>query len=896
MNARSSSAAITLLVLTFVFGWTAASAQTLVTAQTPVAAKTLSNGLKVLVVEDHAAPVVETDVWYRFGSLYETPGKTGLAHALEHMMFRGSQHISASGLDDIVARLGATMNAETNYDYTHFYFIMPADKLGVALGIESDRMRKALILQPEWNVERGAVLSELDGDATSPFFSLQSVVRAAAYPNSPAGSTPIGKRSDVARARASDIATYYREWYHPNNATLVVTGDVRSSEVFAMAERDFGSIPNRALPHHKSTHPVSATGKTADSPFPFPFEVLDLAYAIPGDTEPGEPAISTLSTLINSQRGPFYRALVESNVALAVTANSDTQLRGGLMNIMIVLNPGQRADVAQTIFQNTIDQAIKSGFDPELVAAAKRSTIAERVLDSDSISGLASLVGYTYGIVGEKVSDEDARLAALTPEVITSTARRYLSTPTVVGHLSPNAQPPRGSSQKTTASATDNFSSRVPNGKIVEPPAIASSIRTPTRARSKLAPQLFTLANGLKVIVQSRTDRPIVSVRGLIDSGARFEPEGKAGIARLASDVSNFGSLHYDFPTQRKAIDDLGAQVNLGQIFSAKGLANDLESLLRIVADGEEHPAFPERYFAQEKGQLANSIAQEGSISGEAINRAFLQLLLAPNDPALRFPTASSIDSLTREDVLDYTSRYWRPDLTTIAIVGDVSAQRARDAVERAFGGWQRVGPTPSTSEPSLPEPHAASTYVGTAANDVFIQIGQAVTSRTSTDYYAFTLLNQILAGPGAFESRLMNEMRQKRGLVYSVGSRLDADRDRGDLVITLSASPQNVTSAVKFVRAQLTRLQTSPVSDTELTEAKARLVSGALLAEESPGNEVVELENLVRFGLPLDYYATLNDRYARITPGDIQRAAKKYLRPGALITIYAGPPGVWSR
>lgn len=896
MNRRISSTALALLLLLPCSLRAAATAQTVVTAQTPVAQKTLSNGLKVLVVEDHAAPVIETDVWYRFGSLYETQGKTGLAHALEHMMFRGSQHISASGLDDIVARLGATMNAETTYDYTRFYFVMPADKLGVALGIESDRMRKALILQSEWNVERGAVLSELDGDATSPFFSLQSVVRAAAYPNSSEGSTPVGKRSDVAHARASDIAKYYHEWYHPNNATLVVTGDVRPSDVFALAERDFGSIPNRALPPHNTAHPVSASGKTADSPFPFPFEVLDLAYAIPGDTEPGEPAMSTLATLINNQRGPFYRSLVESNIALAVMANSDTQLRGGLMNIMIVLNPGQRADVAQSIFQNTMDQAIKSGFDTELVAAAKRSTIAERVLDSDSVSGLAGIVGYTYGIVGEKVSDEDERIAALTPASITDAARTYLSVPTVVGHLSPNAQPPKGSSQKVTSSATDNFSSRVPNGKIVEPPAIASSIRTPTNARSKLAPQRFTLPNGLNIIVQQRTDRPIVSVRGFIDSGANFEPAGKAGVARLASDVANFGSLHYDFVAQRKAIDDLGAQINLGQTFSAKGLASDLEGMLQIVADGEEHPAFPERYFTQEKSQLANSIAQENSISGEAVNRAFLQLLLSAEDPALRFATRASVESVTRADVLDYTARYWRPDLTTIAIVGDVTPQRARNAVAHAFGDWQQIGPAPSTSEPPLPLPRTESSYVGTQANDVFLQIGQAVMPRTSPDYYAFTLLNQILAGPGSFESRLMNEMRQKRGLVYSVGSHVDADRDRGDFVINLSAAPQNVVSAVKFVRAQLTRLQNTPVSTTELTEAKARLVSGALLAEEAPANEVVELENLVRFGLPLDYYATLNDRYARITPADIQRVAKKYLRPDALITIYAGPPGVWSR
>ncbi|MEO6836280.1 MAG: pitrilysin family protein, partial [Candidatus Tumulicola sp.] len=155
---------------------------------------TLRNGLKVVVVEDRAAPVVQSSVWYGFGSLDETAGKTGLAHALEHMMFRGTPEISAGGLDDVVARLGAQMNGETTYDYTQFYFEMPADKIDVALFIEADRMQHAALRAADWAVERSAVLNELDGDASSPFFNLLARVRAAAFPGQPAGRTPIGDR------------------------------------------------------------------------------------------------------------------------------------------------------------------------------------------------------------------------------------------------------------------------------------------------------------------------------------------------------------------------------------------------------------------------------------------------------------------------------------------------------------------------------------------------------------------------------------------------------------------------------------------------------------------------------------------------------------------------------
>ena len=209
---------------------------------------TLRNGLRVVVVEDRAAPVVQSAVWYGFGSLQETPGKTGLAHALEHMLFRGTPQISGGGLDDITARLGAQMNGETSYDYTQFYFEMPADKVDVALYIEADRMQHAALRAADWAIERNAVLNELDGDASSPFFNLLARVRAAAFPGQPAGRTPLGSREDVARATVADIARYYREWYAPNNATLVVAGDVSHATIFAKAQRYFGAIPSKTLP------------------------------------------------------------------------------------------------------------------------------------------------------------------------------------------------------------------------------------------------------------------------------------------------------------------------------------------------------------------------------------------------------------------------------------------------------------------------------------------------------------------------------------------------------------------------------------------------------------------------------------------------------------------------
>jgi zinc protease len=857
---------------------------------------TLHNGLKVVVVEDRAAPVVQTSVWYGFGSLQETPGKTGLAHALEHMMFRGTPEVSSGGLDDVVARLGAQMNGETNYDYTQFYFEMPSDKLDVALYLDADRMQHAALRAADWAIERNAVLNEIDGDASSPFFNLLARVRAAAFPDQPTGRTPLGNRDDVARATVADIARYYHEWYAPNNATLVVAGDVDHEAVFAKAKRYFGAIPAKTLPPKPAVNPTASHGQTVEAQFPFPFEILDLAYAIPGDIQHGEPAVSTLATLIENQRSPFYRALVQSNIALAIEANADTQLRGGLLHVFIILNPGRTSAEAQTAFQSTLDTALQNGFDPYLVIAAKLLTIAERLYSADSIDGIGGLAGYTYGIVGEKISDEDNRLAALTSADLLAAARTYLSHPTVVGHLSPNDSPPRGTSQKSDAAASDDFSKRVPNGPIVEPSWVAKAVKTPSTVHSALAPVEFTLANGVHVIVQHKSDRPTFVLRGSIASSPAFDPPGKEGMLRLSSSVADYGSARYPFAQRRKATDEMGAFVETGQDFSAEGETRDFEKIVAIIADGEAHPTFADPWLGIERSQLANSLQSESNISGVQINRAYDRLLLANDDPTLRQPTPQSVAAITREDLLAHTAAYWRPDLTTVAVVGDLSPERVRGALESTFGVWQASGPKPDAHLMPMPPATSGHDYIGTDANQVYIRLGQPALSRSNRDYDTFLLLNQILGGSGAFESRLWQELRQKRGLVYSVDSSLEADADRGDLRVELNASPQRVVEAVELIRHELQRLQTEPVSQTELQEAKIRLVSNALLDEASSTGQAKQLLDIAINGLPLDYYRRLNERFARITPADVQRVAQTYLRPSRLVEVYAGPSGPWAQ
>ena len=505
------------------------------------AVKTLSNGLRVVVVEDPAAAVVQTAMWYRFGSLYETPGKTGLAHALEHMMFRGTPSLSGSGLDDVTARLGAEMNADTNNDYTHFYFVVPADQLDLTLHIEADRMQNLLLAPADWNLERGAVLAEIERDQSDPGSKLYYAVRRAAWPASPYGLTALGEKRDVERATVADLRHYYQTWYAPNNATLVVTGAVKAADVFARAEKYFGSIAAKPLPSRRpGPAPAAASGAHVAVSADFPYTVVELAYQIPGDVQHGTAAAQLLAAIISNQRSAFFPALVESGLTLGYGAFPDVELRGGLLHVSMYVAPGHTADEAIKAFETTLASQRTQGFSADLVAAAKRSSLSNTIYARDSISGLGDGVGYARGVELRPPSYDDALVNAVSVDEINAAAKAYLDRPNVVGVLTPSQPKPgaKAGGGSPTTSASDNFSARVPTGPIIEAAWVRSALAKPIEIGSRIHPTAFTLANGMRVVVQRVPNNPTVFVSGTIAVNPKFDPPGKDGTGGLSRDVA----------------------------------------------------------------------------------------------------------------------------------------------------------------------------------------------------------------------------------------------------------------------------------------------------------------------------------------------------------------------
>jgi zinc protease len=870
----------------------ASSANVPTAAAPPVAQRTLANGMRVVVVEDHAAAVVQTAIWYRFGSLGETRGKTGLAHGLEHMMFRGTHAVSGGGLDDVAARLGAAVNANTAEDYTHFYSVLPADKAELAIRLEADRMRGLLLRESDWAVEKGAVLSEYDNDFSQPVFQLTSAVRARLWAGSPYAHSALGERADVVRSTAADLRRYYDAWYEPRNATLVVTGDVVPDAIFAAAERFFGPIASTASrPQTAPPVPVASPKPNVALSGEYPYAVVDLAYRIPGDLDPDAGPTQLFANLVNNERSAFYKALVVSKRTIGYTAYPDTALHAGIFHVLLYVTPGRKPEDARAAFESTLAQVRAKGVDPDLLAAAKTAFARQGVYARDSIAGLGDRFGYAYGVEGHDPAVDDALMAAIDPGVMNAAVAKWFGAPQVAGVLRPRATKPGAAPGAPPSSGvSDDFSKRAPAGPIVVPPWVRDALREPPRIASHVDPRTFTLPNGLRLYVQPVHTNPTVFVSGNIELSPSFDPPNRSGLGGLASSLVAYGSANYDFEAQRKLTDALGADVQLGATFSAHGLTRDLDRLLDLLADGVRRPAFPDKYVALVKAQEMASISQRDVNPDYRADRAFASLLYAPGDPALRQATLASVSAIDPPALRAYAARYFRPDRTTIVVAGDVDPDSVRAAIDHAFGGWTNAGPRPSVHAPPLPKARSAARYVAAERDSVSVRMGQPAIARTSPDFYAFNLLNGVLGAGGSFDTRLMHEIRERRGLVYGVSSSLAASRERGIFEVDLSASPQNLTAAVALARAEVRRVTREPVTASELARTKQKLIASTLVGEESTQAIVERVDNIARNRLPANYYATLSQRYAGLSAARLLEVAKRYLHPDAFVTVYEGP------
>jgi zinc protease len=879
-------------------GWIALALLTLVgiahgdTDSESIVRATLPNGLRVIIVRNTLAPVVATSVNYLTGSDETPPGFPGTAHAQEHMMFRGSPGLSADQLADIGSVMGGNFNANTRESLTQYLFTVPAEDLDVALHVEAVRMQAVLDSAADWKQERGAIEQEVAQDLSNPSYILYSKVRSAMFAGTPYAYDALGTRPSFEKTTAAMLKKFHDTWYAPNNAILVVVGDVDPQATLVEVKQLFGGIKPKKLPARPQIRlqPPRAASFTVDTDRPN--GTLMIAMRVPGLDSPDFPALEVLSDVLSNHRFDLYD-LVPQGKALDAEFLLDPLPQAGLAYASVAFLAGEDPQTVQSTVRAILTRVVKEGVPAELVEAAKVQERSAAQFQKNSISELASIWSDAVALYGLNSPDEDLqRIEKVTLDDVNRVARKYLD----LDHAVSAVMLPRGSGKPVTAGAS-GFGGResISLGEARPtklPPWADRALRRVTVPPSTLHPVVSTLPNGLTLIVQTEDVSDTISVYGHIRNRPETEePPGREGISQVLDALLAYGSEKLDRVAFERALDAIGARERAGTDFSGQMLAENFEQGTALLADNELHPALPQAAMTIIQGQIAQGVEARSHSAGFLTQRSLRQAIFPKDDPSLRTPTAQTVRSLTLEQIKEYYHYAFRPDLTTIVVIGKVTPAQARATIERYFGTWTASGPKPPTDLPPAPPngPGIIAVPDDSRVQDVVILAQNLGLTRLDPDYYALDLGSALLGG-GFYSTRLSIDLRKNAGLVYSVSSMLQAGRTRGAYLIEYACDPGNVSKAADMALREVKAMQTAPATQDELVRIKAMLIRQIPLGESSVDEIAHGLVGRADIGLPLDEPTVAARHYVELGANDVQAAFAKWMRPDDMVRVTQGP------
>ena len=870
---------------------TAAPASPSGSAGGDVTRATLDNGLRVVIVRDPLAPVVTVEENYLVGTNETPPGFPGMAHAQEHMAFRGCAGVTADQIAAIFAQLGGFDNADTQQTITQYFTTVPAADLEVALRVDAACMRDVLDSDAEWKLEKGAIEQEVARDLSEPTYKLITRLNQGMFAGTPYAHDALGTRESFEKTTGAMLKAFYRRWYAPNNAVLVIAGDVDPTATLATVKRLYGSIPRRPIGRRPAAvlRPVKQESFTLDSNLPYTLAFV--AYRLPGTDSPDYAATRVMADVLASQRGDLY-ALVPAGKALYAGFQLAETYPKASVGFSIAALPASTAPTGVVAdMRSIVATYVRQGFPAELVEAAKRSAVASALFRRNSISELAAVWSQALAAEGRNSPDDDVdAIKRVTPADVTRVATQFLKDPnSITATLLPK---PTGEAASGKGFGGGESLTAAPTKPVKLPDwaeAALSAIRVPT---VNPASTDAMLPNKLRLIVKTDKTSPTVTLLGNIRHETTLqEQSGKDGVSDVLDELFSYGTTTLDRLAFQKALDDIAASESAGYDFTLKVPKTDFTRGVELLADNLLHPALPAEAFTVVKQQTAEFLEGQIKSPGYQADHALKTGMLPPGDPALREPMPQTVSSLTLDDVRKHYQATFRPDLTAITIIGDIEPADARSAIEKYFGGWMTEGPTPDPTLPPVPKNMTKDFMVADPeAVQASVTLAQEVgLTRFDPDYYALQLGNSVLGG-GFYATRLYHDLRQVAGLVYNVDDEFVAGKTRSVYTVTFGSDPPNVQKARDLIVRDLRAMQMENVTPEELHQAKALLLRQMALQQSSEDAIAGLLLARAQIGLPLDESRRMGQRYYDMTADEIRAAFAKWIRPQDFVQVVRGP------
>jgi zinc protease len=867
-------------------------------AQVPAAAQplqvtraTLKNGLQVVVVHDPLAPVVTTVLNYRAGSNEQQ--YAGQAHALEHMMFRGTPDISQTQLFEIAQLMGGDYDADTQAEITQYFFQVPAQYLDVALRVEADRARQLTLAQSGWEAERGAIKQEVTQDDSVPIEKLFiRTILPSIFKGTPYAKDGLGTLySFDHQINAAVLHNFYRTWYHPNNAAYIITGNVDGAATVKLVEKYFGSIPAAKLPARPKVvlQPVKPATYHVDSDQPY--SVVAIAYRLPGWKDKDYAAAQILESVLNNQRADLYGLVASGKALYAGFQDVESHAYGTASAAVSVVPITTKAETAAADLRAVLANYRKNGLPANLVEVAKQRAIADAEFEGNSIQGLA--FEWSDAVAARNEESPEQLIAAM-KNVTLADVNRVLRE-----YVEPNKAIVAFAVPKNLGKVTAGASGPAKENNTLTPekpqplPAWAqtafANVQVPAQT---VQPVSMTLSNGMRLVVVPEHVTKTVEVHGEILSNEAIQaPAAKQGVADIVSGLFPFGTTTYTRLALREQLDKIAADVQAGTSFSLKVLSDRFDRGVQLLADEELHPAFPDPAFGIVKTQAVGALTGEMTSPDHLTQVALNKALFPADDPLQKYATPQTAGMVSLADVKSYYSSVYRPDMTSVVVIGDITPELAKATFEKYFGAWTAQGAKPDVALPSVPKNGTASVVVpdvGRVQSEV--QLAQVLAlKRADPDWAPLQVANNILGG-GGFGSLLMDDLRVKHGYVYGAGSSLHSNKNRSTFTIDYACDPDKIVPAQQLALADLQSLETGAISDDRLRRSKSMLMSDVPLRGASFDGVASQLLQYAALGLPLDQASIDAQRELDATAATVKAALSKWIMPSDFVRVIKGP------
>ncbi|MEL1263304.1 pitrilysin family protein [Pseudoxanthomonas putridarboris] len=879
---------------------------------------TLPNGLRVIVHTDRKAPIVAVNVWYHVGSKNETPGRTGFAHLFEHLMFQGSENHDGEFFAPFEL-VGATdQNGTTNQDRTNYFQNVPTTALDMALWMESDRMGHLLgaIDQKALDEQRGVVQNEKRQGENQPYGRrITARIFEALYPaGHPYSWQTIGSMADLDAATLDDVKTWFKSWYGPNNAVLVLAGDIDAATAREKVTRYFGDIPASAtLADMKTNIPRRAQDTRETVPDRVPQVRIYRAWPV---AELGSKD-ATLLDLYAQVLGGSASSRLDSRLvhgdklADQVSAYSWSSEISGTFFVTATVKEGVDPAQVEKILDEEIQRLIAEGPTAQEVEQARTVARAGFVRGIERIGGfggksdvLASCAVYQGR--PDCYQDELDDIASATPASIRAAAKKWLG----VGSHTLIVQPsetPASSLPETVHAAPATAPAAIPP---VDPKfrTVRTDVdrsqgvpKTTTFPDLKFpAVQRATLSNGLQVVLAERHETPVVQMNMEFPGGYSSDVGAKLGRANFAMQMLDDGAGEYSALELAARQEALGAQIGVGAgldyaAVSLSALSDKLAESLDLYADVLRRPTYDDAEIERVRATWIAGIKQEKARPQTAALRVMPPLLYGEGHayaiPFTGSGTEESIASLTRDDLVDYHAKWLQPEKARLIVVGDTTLAQIVPLLEARFGDWKSPADAPSVpavTEVKLPAQPRVFLVDQPGAIQSNIYVGQLVPSTRDAGSIDFDFANGVLGGQ--FSSRLNMNLREDKHWAY--GSYSGATNVLGQRPWFAQAAVQSDRTAdsIKELKLEITGFATGakPASADEIAKIRAANTLELPGAYETASAVMSQIASNQRFGRPDDYILQYKARNEAIGPADVTAAARR-LQPQSLTWVVVG-------